>query len=87
MLTDADGECSICEYPMTPPGVDHDHETGKVRGLICRKCNTGLGMFRDDPLILERAANYLWRAKLLHEWGTRADLEPGELALLFEHMD
>lgn len=41
--------------------VDHDHETGVVRGLLCHKCNTAIGLLRDDPEVLRRAADYLDR--------------------------
>jgi hypothetical protein len=53
------GCCAICQEPMGIPAVDHDHDTGKVRGLLCRRCNTGIGMLADDPDRLLSAAAYL----------------------------
>jgi hypothetical protein len=50
--------CPICWKP-DPEHVDHDHKTGKVRGILCFNCNGGLGQFRDDPAALRRAAEYL----------------------------
>jgi hypothetical protein len=52
-------ECVICGSEETLV-VDHDHNTGKVRGMLCGHCNLGLGHFRDDPLLLEFAAQYLY---------------------------
>lgn len=53
-----DGRCAICGE-AEPGCVDHCHETGAVRGLLCRRCNAGLGQFRDDPALLARAIAYL----------------------------
>lgn len=54
------GQCAICGIvPQDRMVVDHCHETGKVRGLLCRPCNAGLGIFRDSPSILEAAIAYL----------------------------
>ncbi len=57
-------ECPIC-HQKTIPGItsrvvlDHNHDTGKARGWICDRCNTGIGRFRDDIKILEKAIEYL----------------------------
>jgi hypothetical protein len=62
MFVDQDGKCSICNNTNTVGknlGVDHNHETGKVRGLLCHKCNIGLGHFDDNIGKLLKAINYL----------------------------
>lgn len=51
-------ECAICGS-SEPLVVDHDHSTGKIRGMLCNHCNRGLGHFRDDPMLLEFARVYL----------------------------
>jgi len=58
------GVCAICSQPFGCSirkrlCIDHDHKTGRVRGLLCFNCNTGLGKFSDDPGHLRRAADYL----------------------------
>ena len=62
MRTAQRGLCAICSEPCCHGGelsIDHCHETGAVRGLLCRHCNVGLGYFRDRPDLLGAAINYL----------------------------
>ena len=57
-----DARCALCGRaggPKNKLGVDHRHKDGKVRGVLCRACNTGLGQFEDDPALLRRAAEYV----------------------------
>ena len=53
-----EGQCAICKA-NTLLVVDHSHTTGKVRGLLCRGCNHGLGNFKDDIATLLKAISYL----------------------------
>lgn len=64
MLKAQNNCCAICAAKK-PGGrtklffIDHCHTTGKVRGLLCMRCNTGLGLFLDNPKFLSSAINYL----------------------------
>jgi len=51
--------CAICETHGIKLFVDHCHDTGEVRGLLCHTCNAGLGMFKDSPTFLTKAKEYL----------------------------
>lgn len=67
MLKSQNGVCAICGQSETKKtgnkidllSVDHQHTTSKIRGLLCSKCNVGLGNFRDDPKLLRKATEYL----------------------------
>ncbi len=64
MVSRQQGLCAICKEECKAKArlsVDHDHETGQIRDLICSNCNTILGMAADDPDRLEAAAAYLRR--------------------------
>lgn len=64
MLIQQNGKCAICETDK-PTGkwkrfaVDHCHKSGNVRGLLCNECNRGMGLLRDSPDLLIKAAEYL----------------------------
>jgi len=56
------GACAICSLPCSSGrrlSVDHDHRSGKIRGLLCVNCNQSIGKFKDNPALLDRAAAYL----------------------------
>lgn len=61
--------CAICEKHQTTFSknlfVDHCHSTGKVRGLLCHKCNSGLGQFEDNKAYLEKAILYLQERSMI----------------------
>ncbi len=71
MLKAQDGKCAICGRSENGRGcrggvkdlaVDHDHKPdGKIRGLLCSPCNQGIGLFKDNPELLEKAIAYLRR--------------------------
>ena len=62
ILASQGGVCAICRGACNSGramALDHDHETGMIRGVLCHKCNRGIGLLRDDPNLLRAAANYL----------------------------
>jgi hypothetical protein len=77
------GMCAICGVALASH-VDHDHETGAVRELLCFNCNGGLGQFKDDPDVLRAAADYVERHRARQATagsrpgsGTRPGAPPG----------
>jgi hypothetical protein len=63
LLAEQKGGCGICHKPISfatgTAQVDHCHNTGKVRGILCFRCNTAIGSFDDNLLIIENAGTYL----------------------------
>ncbi len=69
MLANQKGLCAVCNQPETlvhhltkqtsPLSIDHCHVSGRVRQLLCNRCNTTLGKVADDPALLRRLADYL----------------------------
>jgi len=62
------GVCAVCRLPETQMSrngvvkslsVDHNHDTGDVRALLCQTCNTGIGNLKDNPELMRRAAEYI----------------------------
>lgn len=70
LLQEQNNKCVVCHIDLlnTKQCIDHDHTTGKVRGILCDSCNRGLGLLKDDPKILIRGARYI-----------KAHLKQGEL--------
>jgi len=67
MLKHQQGCCKICAVQFSSeasPCIDHCHDTGKVRGLLCSRCNVGLGYFGDSPDILRRSITYIEGTKM-----------------------
>ena len=63
MFVAQSGCCAICKAPQSALSrrlaVDHNHDTGKIRALLCGECNSGLGKFKDNQELLRAAAAYL----------------------------
>ena len=67
MFEQQQGVCAIChtretarnQYGPQHLSVDHDHDTGEIRGLLCDQCNKGIGCFTDSPILLAEAIRYL----------------------------
>lgn len=63
ILAKQNRQCLICSITPEQNGkdlaVDHNHTTGKIRGLLCAGCNVGIGYFKDSPELLQKAIGYL----------------------------
>jgi hypothetical protein len=66
LIEKQNGKCAICGK-ITKLGVDHNHITGKIRGLLCPTCNSALGLFYDNKLILLNAIKYLEQEEVIQE--------------------
>ena len=76
-LREAQGDlCAICSAPE-PQHLDHDHFSGRIRRLLCQRCNQGLGLFRDDPYLLRMAALYVDSHREQPETDDRSKSSPG----------
>jgi hypothetical protein len=63
MYQKQDGRCLICKEKFEVLCIDHDHHTGKIRGLLCVQCNAALGAFKDDVQYLRTAILYIEQHK------------------------
>lgn len=82
ILATQNGYCAICLRKITGKGnLDHCHTTGKVRGVLCTACNTGLGFFWDSPETLVAAIEYIVRhtygddKRVICEWTSERGLK------------
>ena len=67
LLSAAKNRCEICGKRSERLVIDHDHDTGIVRGVLCSACNTGIGLLNDNPQVLRRAFVYVSRWKPDHD--------------------
>ena len=73
MLEEQQGKCAICDRHGQSPGnkrnldVDHCHKTGKIRGLLCNRCNQSMGKVKDDIDLLKKFLAYLLKWERTHE--------------------
>lgn len=58
-----EGKCAICGSTGPKWHLDHDHTSGNIRGVLCAKCNLGLGQFNDDPQLLKAAIDHVNRVQ------------------------
>lgn len=59
LLTEQEGKCAICHRFMLPPCIDHNHTTSKIRKLLCRTCNSCLGLMEENIVWLENMIDYV----------------------------
>jgi hypothetical protein len=59
MYTLQNGACGICQSVLPVLAVDHCHQSGKIRGLLCKPCNSAIGLLGDNVQSLKNALNYL----------------------------
>lgn len=74
--------CPICQREGRA-AADHDHATGEQRETICRTCNVGLGMFKDDPRSMRRAARYVERHRYRVRHAVKAQRTPQPLCNVY----
>lgn len=88
MLASQGGKCAICHRDESDSRrslhVDHCHETGHIRGLLCGRCNTAIGLFEHSPRGLRRAADYIVHSLLRHIYG---ELELSDKTSMAEQLD
>lgn len=62
LVEQQNNKCAICgRNPETYLAVDHCHKTHQIRGLLCRPCNSAIGLFNEDPVRIQNALNYLFK--------------------------
>lgn len=62
LIKQQEGKCKVCSEYTETLQVDHCHQTNTIRGLLCLNCNTALGKLQENPLIIQRAKEYVMTA-------------------------
>jgi hypothetical protein len=78
-LNEQNGVCAICSKECTRAlAIDHNHTTGQLRGLLCNKCNRGIGYLNDDVNLVQKAMEYLKRYDKSQDTEVVAEYKPRE---------
>ena len=88
-MSDQGGKCWICQGDngLKALCIDHDHKTNNVRGLLCNLCNRAIGLLRDDPELIDKAAEYIRKGSPEHLQGKLIGRHGRKVRVPLDHVE